>query len=195
MSILQIDFSPRKESISKQVADYLSAKLKEKNPGLNFSKKHLQNTGFVTENIIGGFYTPEDMQNDEIKASITPSNNLVQELVDSDILILSFPMYNFMIPANLKAYIDLVVRPDITFRVDDTGTFHGLLKNKKIYTVMATGGTPFQSSYDLATPYLKHIFGFMGVTDVQSVGVSFNQKVDTLQQKIDEAKVTIDDLF
>ena len=81
-------------------------------------------------------------------------------------------MYNFSIPANFKAYIDQIVRARRTFAVDENG-YRGLVYNRKMIMILAQGGAyPEDSSthlYDMQTPYLKLIFGFIGITDIDFV--------------------------
>jgi len=78
-------------------------------------------------------------------------------------------MYNFAIPSSLKAWIDQIVRMGKTFGYGPSGA-RGLLGNKKVIVVTARGGayekgTPGEK-LDFQEPYLRHIFGFIGVTDV-----------------------------
>ena len=75
------------------------------------------------------------------------------------------PVYNFAIPASLKAWVDLIARARRTFRYTEAGP-EGLLKGKKAYLVVASGGVPVGSDYDFATGYLRHVLGFVGITDV-----------------------------
>ena len=75
------------------------------------------------------------------------------------------PVYNFGIPASLKAWVDLVARARETFRYSENGPV-GLLEGKKAYILLASGGTPVGSDVDFASNYLKFILGFLGITDV-----------------------------
>ena len=79
------------------------------------------------------------------------------------------PIYNFSIPAVLKAWIDMVARARVTFRHSENGP-EGLLKNKQAYVMMAhgPGGTTMGSTNDFASPYLRHLLGFIGIHDVES---------------------------
>jgi FMN-dependent NADH-azoreductase len=78
-------------------------------------------------------------------------------------------MYNFSIPSSLKAWIDQVVRMGKTFAYGPNGP-QGLLKNKKVVVVTARGGAYEKGSpteaFDFQEPYLRHILGFVGITDV-----------------------------
>jgi FMN-dependent NADH-azoreductase len=83
-------------------------------------------------------------------------------------------MYNFAVPAALKAWIDHVVRAGKTFRYTAAGTPEGLLagKNKKVVAIIASGGSYKEArlrALDHEIPYLRFIFGFMGITDIQFI--------------------------
>ncbi len=92
-------------------------------------------------------------------------------------------MYNFSIPANFKAYIDQVVRVNRTFLADETG-YKGLVLNKKMIIITTRGGlyaegTPTYA-YDFQTPYLRLIFGFIGITEIEFIhaeGLNMNDEL------------------
>jgi FMN-dependent NADH-azoreductase len=78
------------------------------------------------------------------------------------------PMYNFSIPAQLKAYFDAVTRAGVTFRYGPNGA-EGLLRGKKVYVVVGRGGQHRGRPSDLQTPFLQTMLGFLGMTDVEFV--------------------------
>jgi FMN-dependent NADH-azoreductase len=119
----------------------------------------------LTEAQIGAYYTPKADRTEEQKNLLTLSDELVAELKDADIIVLGVPMYNFNVPASLKIYQDLVARVGETFVYKETGP-EGLLKGKKTYIAVTTGGVPIGSDYDHLTPSLKTFFGFIGLTDL-----------------------------
>ena len=91
------------------------------------------------------------------------------------------PLYNFGVPAALKAWVDLVARVGVTFKYTEKGPV-GLLENKRAIIVFASGGTQAGSAIDFATPYLKHVLGFIGITDVDVIaadqlGASADEKL------------------
>ena len=106
--------------------------------------------------------TPEDA------ARLTLSDRLVAELQEADAILIATPIYNFGIPAALKAWIDLVARPGVTFRYGPDGP-EGLLHGKSVQVAVASGGTAIGSPIDFATPYLRHALAFIGLTDVSFV--------------------------
>jgi FMN-dependent NADH-azoreductase len=82
--------------------------------------------------------------------------------------VIATPIYNFGVPASLKAWIDQVARARLTFRYTENGP-QGLLAGKKAYVLVATGGTEVGSAIDFATPWLKFVLGFLGITDVELI--------------------------
>ena len=104
---------------------------------------------------------------------------MVDELVNADIIVISSPIYNFSVPASLKAYFDLVARAGLTFEYTENGP-KGLLKNKKAFIVVSSGGTEINSDVDFAGKYIKHFLSFIGVVDVEFV------KLDQLMFKSEE---------
>ena len=79
------------------------------------------------------------------------------------------PVYNFGVPAAMKAWIDQVVRAGRTFQFTETGPV-GLVPATRAWVVTASGGTAIGSEQDFATTYLRAVLGFVGVTDVRVIG-------------------------
>ncbi len=101
-------------------------------------------------------------------AVLTLSDELINELLAANVLVIVAPIYNFGVPASLKAYIDQVVRVGRTFRYSAAGP-EGLLGLDTVWIVTCSGGTPIGSPLDFNTSYLRALFGFIGVTDVRVV--------------------------
>lgn len=93
------------------------------------------------------------------------SDILISELQTADTIVIGMPMYNFGIPASLKLWIDLICRPRVTFRYTENGV-EGLLKNKRAIVAMAAGGIPKGSPVDFASPHMKQVLKFIGITDI-----------------------------
>jgi len=96
------------------------------------------------------------------------ADELIDELEAADTIVFSVPVYNFTVPATLKAWADLVARAGRTFRYTQNGP-EGLLTDKTVYITAATGGTPIGSDIDFMSPWLKFFLGFLGMTDVRLV--------------------------
>src|SRR5690606_7995661 len=100
---------------------------------------------------------------------------LIGEIEAADTIIITAPIYNFSIPASLKAWIDQVARARRTFRYTEVGS-EGLLKGKRVYIVFVSGGVPLGSEVDFASAYLRHILGFIGISDVEFIAADGHQK-------------------
>ncbi len=126
---------------------------------------------FVNEAWVGANFTDPDARSDAQAAELAASDALVAELEAADVIVLGAPIYNFSIPAVLKAWIDLITRAKVTFRYGENGP-EGLLKNKKAYVMMASGGVPIGSAMDFSSPYLRHLLGFVGIEDVEFISAA-----------------------
>lgn len=164
--ILRVDASMRTQgSVSRALADTLIERWSEQ--GAVDIKRHDLAAGvdIITQSWIAANFTPEEERSDENKSALETSDRLVDDLKSADTLVIATPVYNFSLPAALKAWIDQVVRARTTFRYTDEGP-EGLLAGKKAFVVYASGGTPMGSPIDFVTPYLKHVLGFIGIKDV-----------------------------
>ncbi len=129
----------------------------------------------IADATIQGFYTPVEAMDDRLRAATALSDSLIGELEAADILVISTPMYNFAVPAALKAWIDQIMRINRTFAYEN-GQFAGLLNGKRAYIAYAYGaggygdGGPLQS-FDFMRPYLTMILNFIGIEDVTSFAV------------------------
>ena len=127
----------------------------------------------LEESHLTSFFTPPEAQNDEQKRAIRYSDEAIGEIVESDIIVIGAPMYNFNIHSALKAWIDHIVRSGVTFSYSDKGP-EGLVKGKKVYLVASSGGVysdgPMKHM-DFVEPYLRSILGFIGLTDITTLRV------------------------
>ena len=167
MRILRVDSSAKTEnSESRRLTDRIIDGLKTNGKSLEVTVRDLNeslpqvNTAWIEAN-----NTPSDDQTDEHKKTLALSNTLVGEIEAADTLIIGVALYNFSITASLKLWIDLVCRARKTFAYVD-GSPKGLMTGKKAIICFASGGTPFESDIDFASGYLRHILGFIGITDV-----------------------------
>ena len=96
------------------------------------------------------------------------ADELIDELEAANTIVFSVPVYNFTVPATLKAWADLVARAGRTFQYTANGP-EGLLTGKKVYITAASGGTAVGSEIDFMSPWLKFFLGFLGMKDVELV--------------------------
>jgi FMN-dependent NADH-azoreductase len=147
-TLLHLSVSPRGSySISRRLSDAAVEAWKQRNPGGRVIERDLAKTQltFVDLDWIQGAFSPPEQHNENHKKAIALSDELVAELVAADEIILGAPMYNFAIPAALKAWIDHVVRAGKTFRYTAVGKPEGFC------TKMAYSTTPIRASSAVAT--------------------------------------------
>ena len=191
--ILRIDASARHAgSTTRQLADKLVARLVEQGYGASVTVRDLAQTppALLTENWVGANVTDDADRSADQQAALAASDELIGELEAADTIVIGVPLYNFAVPASLKAWIDLIARARRTFRYTEGGP-EGLLKGKKAYLVVATGGVPVGSDYDFATGYLRHVLGFVGITDVTVIDAG-QQMMDG--DAVNRATAAIDEL-
>ena len=162
-SILRIDASARKSgSSSRRLTDSVIEKLA---PETVTVRDLTDGISFVTEDWVNANFTDEADRTDAQKTELAYSDALVEELFAADTLVIGTPIYNFGVPAALKAWIDMIARARKTFHYTANGP-EGLLTGKKAYVLIASGGTEMGSAIDFASGYLRHVLGFVGITDV-----------------------------
>ena len=193
MKIYQIDSSARKEgSTSRALAKKLLEKIKKPKDEVIYRDLNDEML-FVTGLTESGMNIDQKDQNENHRKMFELSDQLVKELKESDIIIISAPIYNYGPPATLKAWSDLAARVGETFRFKPNGRREGLLKAKKAYLVITSGGTKLNSSEDFLTPWLKFILNFFGIDDVQVI--SADQMALDYEKSIMEAEKQIENIF
>lgn len=175
-NVLMIEVSPRgKDSASRAVSDTLAERLAGLYPGATVLRRDLtvEQLPHLDKLTLRAISTKDPVEAESLKESAHQSDQLTTELLESDLLVMATPMWNFGIPSALKAWIDLVVRPGRTFQYSDGGVL-GLAKNKKAILILASGGVftegPWRS-WDFVEPYLRQILAFIGIVDVQTVRI------------------------
>jgi FMN-dependent NADH-azoreductase len=143
----------------------------------------------LTETWVGANFTADESRTPAQLETLALSDSLIAELEAADTLVLGVPIYNFGVPAAFKAWIDLVARARKTFKYTETGPV-GLLDGKKAYVVVASGGTVSGSEIDFATPYLRHVLGFLGIHDVTVIAA--DQLMATGAEKVAATEAAID---
>ena len=140
---------------------------------------------------------PNNERTDQHKKMFELSDKLVSELKESDIIIISTPIYNFGPPATLKAWSDLAARVKSTFKYSADGKQIGLLENKKVYLVITSGGTKIDSEQDFLTPWLKHVLNFFGIKDIQTIyadqmSIDYDDSIKKAEKQIENIVDQID---
>lgn len=170
LNILLVSASARRRgSITRQLTQEVLQLIKATDRQVHVVHRDLANgVPLIDEDWISANFTPVEKRKAGQTATLSYSDGLVDEVKAADLIILGAPMYNFGVPASLKAWIDQIARAGLTFRYTEDGPV-GLVKNKRALIVTATGGTKTGSQTDFATDYLRHQLGFIGITDVALV--------------------------
>jgi FMN-dependent NADH-azoreductase len=171
-TLLAIEVSPRHEfSTSRKLTAHFIDQWKAAHPGSAVVVRDLMKTPppFVDLAWIGGAFTPRDQHSPESVAAIRVSDDLVAELKTADHIVIGTPMFNFSIPAVLKAYIDQIVRVGVTVSPNNVG----LLTGKKATIILASGGdfsagSPVEQ-YNQASGYLRQVLAWIGIKDVDII--------------------------
>ena len=167
MNVLHISASAREEgSMTRRIASELLAGLAAEAVVERDVAAHTP--GLLDAAWVAANFTAPDERDEAMKARLAESDTLVDELAAADVVVISAPIYNFGVPAALKAWIDMVGRVGRTFRYTSDGPV-GLLEGKRAIIVAASGGTGIGSEIDFATPYLRHFLGFVGIDDMEIV--------------------------
>lgn len=165
-SILRIDASARREgSVSRDLTDRIIARF----DGATVTTRDLADgLPLIDEAWVGANFTPAGDRTDDQRQALALSDTLIAELKAADTIVIGLPIYNFGVPAALKAWVDLIARAGVTFNYTEAGP-KGTLEGKRAILVMASGGVPAGSPVDYATTYMKHVLGFVGITEVDIV--------------------------
>ena len=192
MNILRIDGSMRRTgSISRQLTDEVIDNLISQTPGAAIRVRDLANPlPYVTEDWINANFTVPDERTESQKQTLAHSDQLMEELETADTIIIGLPIYNFGVPAAVKAWIDLIARARRTFKYTETGP-EGLLKGKMAYIVVASGGKGMGTEIDFATDYMKFALGFVGIKNVKVIDASAHMSgLDQTLARVREAIAT-----
>ncbi len=192
--ILRIDASANTStSNSRRLGDRLIEKMKASLADATVQKRDL-NKGlyYIDEEWVAANFTPAEQRSEDQQQQLALSDQLIDEIRQADAIVLTTPMYNFGIPATLKSWIDLICRAGVTFKYTANGPV-GLLQNKRVDIIITTGGVPLQSPVDFVSDYLKQVFRFIGIDDINIIAadqmnvdaeLSFNKASDQIDSRI-----------
>jgi FMN-dependent NADH-azoreductase len=184
-TLLRIDSSPMGErSISRKLTEKFADSWRKSHPGGKVIIRDLcaLELPVVNGSWVGAAYAPSESRTPEQTKALTLSDSLVADLQEADEYVLGVPMHNFSVPASLKLWIDQISRVGKTFTYSDAGA-KGLLTGKRATLLLASGGV-YESgspmaSFDFVAPYLRAMFGFLGVTDVTIIAAEGTAQLNT----------------
>ena len=170
LRVRRVDASARVEgSITRQLADQMIRGLQARVADVSVTRRDVAlGLPFVDSAWVNANFTDPAARSEAHRESLSGSYALVAEVMEADVWVIGVPIYNFGVPASLKAWIDQIARARRTFHYTDQGPM-GLLTGKMVYILTATGGTEVGSEIDFATPWLKFVLGFLGITDIEVI--------------------------
>jgi FMN-dependent NADH-azoreductase len=187
-TVLHLDSSAR---IAGSTTRDLSTRIVEKLAGDVIRRDLTQALPQIDDTWVTANFTAADQRTAAQREALALSDELIAEIEAADVLVIGVPIYNFGIPAALKAWVDLVARAGVTFRYTDSGPV-GLLSGKRAILAVASGGTPVGSDIDFATGYMRHVLGFLGIGDVDVIAA--DQLMAEAEASIERATQAIEAL-
>ena len=194
---LLVSYTPRFESNTKKLVDtYLQTASDKtevihidlvKNPAPLLLEDNLN--ALLKRNYMGLELT--ETENYAVKST----DQLVQQFKEADRIVIAFPMYNFSLPAALKAWVDAIIQNGKTFKITDDGAYEGLCQDKQALILMTTGADYKQESIksmNYATPLIQTCMGFMGVESHAISAFGLNQYIDRTDDIVSEARLEIE---
>lgn len=171
MKLLQVDASPRRDSVSRQLTAHFAANWKKQFPQGEVIHRDLAKSSIplINNDWIEGAFSSPQQHSDAHREALEFSDAVIAEAQSADVIVIGDPMHNFSISGRLKAWLDQLVRAGKTFSFGQSGP-KGLLSSKKVYVLTSRGGaytpgTPM-AELDFQEPYLRRVLGFIGLTDV-----------------------------
>jgi len=171
MKILHLISSPQGEaSISIKLGNAIVEKLVQASPGSQVTVRNLTEQPYphLQASHITSFFTPVEFFGPEHEEGARLSDEAIAQVLDTDIIVIGAPMYNYGIHTSLKSWIDQVVRVQRTVSFSSSGS-QGLLKGKKVYLAITTGAVfteGYYKAFDFIEPYLRAVLALIGITDV-----------------------------
>lgn len=161
MKLLHIDSSALgANSATRELSAAIVARWRAQVPGLSVQYRDLDADpiGHLTGAGLAGAYP----------AAAAESEQVMRQFLEADVVVVGAPMYNFSIPSTLKAWIDRIAVAGKTFRYTEDGP-EGLAKGKRVVVASARGGVHTDAPSDFQEPYLRFLFGFLGIDEVEFV--------------------------
>jgi FMN-dependent NADH-azoreductase len=171
-SLLVINSSAAREgSVSRHLVEEAVSRLRDANPFATIVHRDLGANPvphLTVDTLAGVRGVPTTAAEQRARAL---SDELISELRDADTIVIGAPMYNFGVTTGLRAWFDHVLRAGETFSYSEAGP-KGLLGGKRVIVIESRGGLYSEgpaSTMDFQEPYLRHLLGFIGITDVTFV--------------------------
>lgn len=193
--LLVIETSPRGDhSVSRNMTRRFVAHWRAANPAGDVVDRDLMTSDlpFVTAPWLQAYFTPAEQHTSEMREALRLSDQLAGEVLTADHIVIATPVYNYNVPAALKAWVDHIVRKGVTLGLDGKG----LVLGKKATVLLASGGVYTEGSpirdRDIATQYLRLILGVIGITDITVVAAGNAKAVDLREQTMEGFIAVVD---
>lgn len=145
---------------------------------------------FFDEMAVSGLFVSDAERSEQQRASLQLSDHIVKEAIENDIWVIGLPIYNFSAPATFKTWADMLARSNLTFTYID-GKPVGLLKNKRVFVVLVSGGTEMDSEIDFCTPWLRQFMRFIGIEELEIIDAT-RFSADKEKQIIEEIEMRLE---
>lgn len=169
MKLLHIDSSALADhSVTRQLSAAIVAYWREKQPGLQVEYRDLDQAPVA--HLTGRSLAKADAN------ETAQAEQIMEQFLAADVVVIGAPMYNFTIPSTLKAWIDRIAVAGKTFRYTENGP-HGLAGGKRVIVASGRGGIHSGAPTDFQEPYLRQLFAFLGIDQVEFVraeGVAYS---------------------
>ncbi len=197
MKILHLDSSVTGEkSVSRPLSAAAAQQLRQAHPDAEYVYRDLVVNTLRHYTAVARLYGNNVEQiTDQQKAELETGEEILQEFLAADTLVIGAPMYNFGVPSQLKAWIDLIAVPGVTFKYGPNGA-EGQCAGKRVIVLSTRGGlygpgSPYEQ-YDFQEKYLRGVFGFLGIKDITVItaeGVAMGP--DKAAEVVEAAKAKI----
>ncbi len=181
MKLLHIDASANAAgSWSRKLTAGFIGDWRARHPGARVAYRDLNAAPVpvVTSHLLEAIYAPKGSElSARQREALEYSDALVEEFLAADAYVFGVPMYNFTVPGSFKAWIDHVVRMGRTWTRGPKG-MEGLVKGRKMLIVSTRSGDYGKGgpreAFDFHEPYLRKVFGLVGIDDVEYLPVIHN---------------------
>ncbi|WP_375550038.1 NAD(P)H-dependent oxidoreductase [Oceanicaulis alexandrii] len=189
MHVLRVDASVRKDgSLSRKIGDAFMEALRKTHPAVKLTERDvgLNPPPIITSDWVAAAFTPQDDRSAAQSQLLAPSDQAIAELRTAEIILITAPMYNYGMPAGLKAWVDSVVRKDKTFTFDlARGDFplEPVLSGKTLVLATAWGEFGFEpggvrDGQGHLVGHVKAVSGYLGAARLEHVGVEYQEFAD-----------------
>jgi FMN-dependent NADH-azoreductase len=155
----------------------------------------------VNEAWIAAAFAPSDQFTAPMSDALAISDTLIGEINEAEAIVIGAPMYNFGVPAQLKAYVDQIVRIGKTFAFEPTdpeNPYRPLIHPKPVVLVISVGDGSLHPGGPLAhlnflEPHLVTVLNFIGLSDISFVRVGYDEyKDDRFKKSLADAEAEVD---